>query len=167
MKIITDSESSLTVSAEREAIRDVKEKRCASYSMIRHPSLLFEHPMKNLTARGYSLFFVLFIRECVGMSFQPLSTGTVASGFRDTCFSSAKYGIRKVFVHQCRAVRWMAMFQGAGKRLFMEVTKSAPSSMNIKVVAPPDDVGKAEQIVADACDSFNSCSSSPRTSGGD
>ena len=70
--------------------------------------------------------------------------------------------IREVFVRQCRAVRLTAMFQG-----FEELTTSAPSSMIIKVVAPPDDVGKAEQIVADACDSVKSCSSSPRTSGGD
>ena len=39
--------------------------------------------------------------------------------------------------------------------------------MDIKVVVPPDDVDKAEQIVADACESVNLCSSSPRTSGGD
>ena len=58
--------------------------------------------------------------------------------------------IREVFVRQWRAVRF-----------------TAPSSMNIKVIAPPDDVDKAEQIVSDACDSVNSCSSSPRTSGGD
>ena len=29
------------------------------------------------------------------------------------------------------------MFQGAGKRLFKELMTSAPSSMKIKVVAPP------------------------------
>ena len=52
--------SSFTVPAEREATRNVKEKRCASYSMNRHPSLLFERPMRNLTERGYSPFFVLF-----------------------------------------------------------------------------------------------------------
>ena len=49
--------SSFTVTAEREAVRNVKEKRFANYSMNRHPSLPFEHPMKNLTERGYSLFF--------------------------------------------------------------------------------------------------------------
>ena len=29
--------------------------------------------------------------------------------------------------------------------------------VNFKVVAPQDDVDKAEQIVADACDSVSSC----------
>ena len=33
--------------------------------------------------------------KCVGMSFLPHSTGTVASEFHDTFFTSARYGIRK------------------------------------------------------------------------
>ena len=57
-------------SAQRQTVpnvdtRNVKEKRCASYSMNRHPSFLFEHPMKNLTERGCSLFFVLFFFACM------------------------------------------------------------------------------------------------------
>ena len=62
--------------------------------MNRHPSLLFEHPMKNLTERGYSLLFVFFflIRKC----------GTVfPATFR--WYSSQRIprhvDIRKVFVH--------------------------------------------------------------------
>ena len=46
--------------------------------------------------------------------------------------------IRKIFVRQCLAVTWTAMFQWTGKRLFEELTTSAPSSMKIKVVAPPE-----------------------------
>ena len=55
----------------------------------RHPSLLFVHPMKNLTERGYSLLFVFFIVS-VELSFLPHSTGTVASEFRNT-WTSAKF----------------------------------------------------------------------------
>ena len=98
MKIITERESSFILTTEREAVRDVKEKRCVSYPMFRHPSLLFEHLMIHLTERGCSLSFH-FVRVCFGMSFQPHSTGTEASGIHDTSFTSARFDIRKFFLY--------------------------------------------------------------------
>ena len=65
-------------------LANVKEKRCASYSMNRHPSFLY------LTERG-----VLPILRSLSFVWHP-----------------------QVLVHQCRA----------GKRLFKELTTSAPSS---------------------------------------
>ena len=61
--------------------------------------------------------------------FQPNSTDTAASGIHDTCFPSIMKGdfdIRKVFVRQCRAVRWTAMFQGTGKRFFFRTDDLGP-----------------------------------------
>ena len=104
--------------------------------------------MKNLTERGYSLFFVLFLFVSVELSFLPHSPGTVASGFRDT-WTSAKFLCTNVVP------------SGGG-----HVPRGPPSVfvddvgfilVNFKVVTPPGDVDKAEQIVADACDSVSSC----------
>ena len=103
--------------------------------------------MKNLTERGYSLLFVFFlIRKC----------GTV---FLTTFpwYSSQRIprhvDIRKVFVHQCRAVRWRPCSKGPAS-VFVDDVGSI--LVNFKVVASPGDVDMAEQIVAEACDSVSS-----------
>ena len=92
-------------------------------------------PRRNIFIDGAERF------RCAEVFLQPNSTGIEASGFHDTCFPSIMnrdVHIRKVFVSQCRAVRWTGTFQRAGKRLFKELTTSAPSSMKNKVVAPPE-----------------------------
>ena len=65
---------------------------------------------------------------CVGMSFQPHSTVTEASGIHDS-FRQHEVWHPQIFcfVHQRLAVRCV-MFQGAGKRLCKELTTSAPAS---------------------------------------
>ena len=102
--------------------------------------------MKNLTERGYSLLFFFLIREC-GHVF--LATFHWYSSQR----IPRHVDIRKVFVHQCRAVRWRPCSKGPAS-VFVDDVGSI--LVNFKVVAPPCDVDMAEQIVADACDSVSS-----------
>ena len=67
------------------------------------------------------------------MSFLPHSTGTVASEFHDTCFPSARYGIRKFLYTNVVPVSF----------LHKEIDDVSFILVNFKVVAPPDDVDEA------------------------
>ena len=91
---------------------------------------------------GHSIITVDSERfRCPEVLFQPSFVGKEASGIHDTTFQS----IMKCDVDICKDLYanvvlsgGNTMFPGIGKHVTKELTALAPSTMKIKVVAPPE-----------------------------
>merc|ERR1711916_370343 len=125
--------------------RDVKEKLC--YIALDYDTELkstaessdkektYELPDGNIITVGAERF------RCAEVLFQPSFIGKEASGIHDTSFQSimkCDVDIRKDLYANVVLSGGTTMFQGIGERMTKELTALAPSTMKIKVVAPPE-----------------------------
>jgi actin-related protein len=140
-----DLASSEDPQAERETARQVKEKtgfvaldfdtEMKAFSDSTDREKQFELPDGNVINVGAERF------RCPEALFQPSMIGKESAGIHDTTFQAimkCDTDIRKDMYANVVLSGGTTMFSGINDRMAKELTALAPSTMKIKVIAPPD-----------------------------
>merc|ERR1719219_1017000 len=122
VKLLTERGYSFTTSAEREIVRDIKEK-------------LYELPDGQVINVGSERF------RAPEALFKPSFLGMEAEGIDKTTYNSimkCDLDIRKDLYGNVVMSGGTTMYAGIADRMQKEITELAPQTMKVKIIAPPE-----------------------------